>query len=154
MWILGQLSGDSFQSEDKKHKLQWPIVCICLSLSFMGGKLSQVWVSTQRLEISHTLFLGEERMRHCRVRNHSSPLILPPSGGWHGNSLMNVCGKMHSCLMSILSILWDNHCFHICGTLYFPKMATTISPISQGSFRTLSFLHQEIESKSPLLESG
>lgn len=61
----------------------------------------------------------------------------------------------------ICTFLWWASCqscglatFNIDGALYFPKMSTTISPISQGSFRTLAFIHQEVESMSPPLESG
>lgn len=58
------------------------------------------------------------------------------------------------CLMSTLSLPWVSPHFNICGTRYSPKMATIISPTSQGSFRILAFLHHEIGSMSPPLQSG
>lgn len=101
-------------------------------------------------------------MRECRVRDQKS-FDTFPSGGWHRCPLMSICGKRmkapfallhlthiytHACLLSILSTLWVSHYFNIRSTLYFPRMATTLSPISQGSPGAWAFLHQDIESTS------
>ena len=76
---------------------------------------------------------------------------------WKGNErpfASHTYTHVHTFLVIIMSILWVSHCCNIRSTLHFPKMAVTVSPISQGSFRTWAFFHQEIKSMSPPLESG
>lgn len=82
-----------FHSKTKSTSSKYLLYIFGLRLSFKGEKsLPSLSFNAMALEISHTLFLGEERMRDYREIRRS-PLILPPSEDWHGNSLMNIWGK-------------------------------------------------------------